>query len=134
MASSKLSGVHPDLVAKADQIQRAMDVLGFPMVVTAGRRTAAEQAALFAQGRTKPGPNVRPGHPLGDTVTNADGVAKKSNHQVKSDGWGHAIDMAFVDAHGNPSWAEHYPWSLYGAMGKALGLEWGGDWKSIHDR
>jgi len=37
-------------------------------VAQAGR-TFAEQQAIWNEGRTTPGPNVRPGHPLGDVVT-----------------------------------------------------------------
>lgn len=124
MATNKLEGVHPALVEKVKRIQAAMAALGFPMVVTAGRRTVAEQQALYAQGRTKPGA----------IVTNADGVTHRSNHQEKSDGFGHAVDLAFVDGAGQPSWAEHWPWNAYGACVQAVGLVWGGAWISIKDR
>ncbi len=131
---SKLDGVHPELVEKVGRIIAAMMSLGFAMVVTAGVRTAEQQHELWRQGREVPGPDVRPGHPLGDTVTNADGYAKKSNHQLHADGYGHAVDLAFVDEHGLPSWDQKWPWATYGACAKALGLAWGGDWQSPHDR
>lgn len=102
-----------------------MEILGYPMMVTAGVRTAEEQQALFALGRTKPG----------KVVTYLDGVRKKSNHQPKADGFGYALDLAFLedlDGDGeidDPSWNEKRPWGLYGAIAKGLGLTWGGDWK-----
>jgi len=125
----KLEGVHPALVAKVTRILFASAELGFPMLVTDGVRTAAEQAALYAQGRTVPGPDVSPSRPMGRTVTNSDGVRKPSNHQVKADGFGHAVDLCFL-VDGKPSWDDALPWYLYGAMAKALGLEWGGAWRS----
>jgi len=118
--SDKLAGVHPKLAARARQIQMTMTGLGFVMIVTDGVRTVEEQQKLYAQGRTAPG----------KIVTNADGVRNKSNHQVKADGFGHAVDMTFLDRNGRPSWDESYPWALYGELAKALGLKWGGDWTS----
>ena len=125
----RLVGVHPHLVEKVTRILRAMAVLGHPMMVTDGARSTEEQQELYARGRTKPG----------KIVTYADGVQRKSNHQPKADGYGYAVDCCFlVDVDGDgpddPSWAEKHPWALYGAMAKALGLRWGGDFKSLLDR
>ena len=116
---TKLEGVHPVLVEKVKRILHASAELGHPMLVTDGVRTEAQQQALYAKGRTAPGKKV----------TNADGVRAKSNHQVKADGFGHAVDLAFL-ADGKPSWAEHHPWMLLGAMAVALGLVWGGHWRT----
>lgn len=120
----KLSGVHPKLVIAAHAIMDAMQTLGFLMIVTDGVRTAEQQQGLYAKGRTQPG----------RIVTNADGIRSKSNHQPHDDGFGHAIDMAFLDKQGNLTYAESCPWVLYGAMARALGLVWGGDWVAIKDR
>lgn len=116
--SPKLAGVHPRLVSAVARIEQAMSALGFQLLVTDGVRTDAEQVALYAKGRTAPGA----------IVTHADGVTNRSNHQVKADGFGYAVDCCFVVS-GQPSWAKHLPWALYGAMARALGLKWGGDWK-----
>lgn len=129
MSSTRLVGVHPVLVEKVGRILKAMDALGHPMIVTDGVRSTEAQRALYAKGRTEPG----------KIVTYADGVTKKSNHQAKADGYGHAVDCCFLvdldgDGPDDPSWAEHHPWSLYGAMARALGLVWGGDWKALRDR
>lgn len=118
----KLEGVHPELKIAIAKILAAMNALGYPMMVTAGVRTANEQAALYAQGRTKKGP----------IVTYADGKRIKSNHQAKNDGYGHAVDCCFI-VHGKPSWDNTLPWTMYGAMARLLGLKWGGDWKSLKD-
>lgn len=121
--TDKLAGVHPTLIVAVTKILNAMAALGYPMRVTDGMRTQAEQAALYAKGRTAPGA----------VVTNADGLLKKSNHQTHADGWGHAVDCCFL-VDGKPSWASDLPWELYGHLAKFLGLEWGGDFHSITDR
>jgi peptidoglycan L-alanyl-D-glutamate endopeptidase CwlK len=83
--------------------------------IISGTRTYAEQDALFAQGRTRfPGP----------IVTRARGG--QSNHN-----FGVAWDIGLFKA------GQYIPESdLYkkaGEIGKSLGLEWGGDWKTIQD-
>ena len=122
--TDRLLGVHPVLARRVGSILEAMTVLGFPMMVTDGVRTTEQQQALYAKGRTAPGKRV----------TNVDGLVKKSNHQPKDDGFGYAVDCCFLDERGKPSWAESHPWKLYGEMAKALGLVWGGDWRSLVDK
>jgi len=77
----KLEGVHPTLV----KVMKAA-ILNSPIdfSIVEGLRTVKRQQELYAQGRTK----------KGNIVTYADGVKNKSNHQAKSDGFGHAIDFA----------------------------------------
>jgi hypothetical protein len=114
---AKLAGCHPDLIARLDRVLAGMQAAGFPMMVTDGKRTAVEQAALYAQGRTAPG----------HIVTYADGVMNLSNHQS-----GRAADSCFV-VDGAPSWAVSLPWHAYGALVVAVGLVWGGDWHRLVD-
>ena len=117
-----LEGVHPVLVEKIQRVRDAMDALGFPMFIAQGLRTLEQQQALYAKGRTA----------SGSIVTNADGIRKRSNHQVKDDGYGHAVDCAF---RGDDPWAEEHPWAAYGACVQAVGLRWGGAWQgSLVDR
>lgn len=113
---AKLAGCHPDLTRRVRAIVLAMLELGYHMIVTDGVRTQAQQQKLYAQGRTAPGP----------IVTQADGVTRLSNHQPKA-GLGHAVDCCFL-VDGTPSWADTLPWARYGALARAVGLKWGGDW------
>jgi peptidoglycan L-alanyl-D-glutamate endopeptidase CwlK len=118
-----MEGLNPALKIKAEKILTAMALLGFPMFAASGRRSAAEQAALYAQGRTKPG----------RIVTNADGSpGRESLHQL-----GRALDCAFVDDPNTEkieTWDSRQPWDLYGLMAEKLGLRWGGRWTRISDR
>lgn len=124
--AERLIGQHPTIIATITVLLDVMDALGYPMIVTDGVRTAAQQKALFAQGRTVPG----------KIVTYRDGTSAKSNHQPWADGFGHAVDCTFVvdlDGDGDPTdptWDEKRPWILYGTVAESQGLSWGGRWKN----
>lgn len=122
-----LKGIHPDLILV---MTTAIKDTPVDFTITDGVRTTAQQLALYAKGRTKPG----------GIVTNADGVRNKSNHQIKADGYGHAVDLYpyvnggldFNDkANHLPAIAAHIL-----ATAKCLGIAvtWGGNFKSILDK
>ena len=122
----KAVGLHPDLISKLERVHAAMAAFGFPMFLVEGVRSEARQGELYQQGRTKPG----------KIVTNCDGTVKRSNHQLKPDGYGHAADCAFVDDPRTPrdeTWDETMPWAAYGSLAEAAGLVWGGRWTTLHD-
>ena len=82
--------------------------------VISGTRTYAEQDALYAQGRTAPGPKV----------TNARGGYSNHNHGI-------AFDVGVFS--GDRYVPESSAYKAAGAIGRRLGLEWGGTWTSIVD-
>lgn len=89
--------------------------------VTSATRSFAEQDKLFAQGRTEPG----------EIVTKARGGF--SNHN-----FGIAIDITIFKGSTDPEQAktpvfESPLYKVIGALGTDLGLEWGGNWKTIVD-
>jgi peptidoglycan LD-endopeptidase CwlK len=87
---------------------------GITIKVISGLRTYAEQDELFAQGRTKPG----------RIVTNARGGF--SNHN-----FGIAFDVGVFEG---TSYLDESPkYKAVGALGMDMGLEWGGNWKTIVD-
>ena len=94
---------------------------GIIIKVTSGTRSFAEQDELFAQGRTKPG----------KIVTKARGGF--SNHN-----FGVAFDVTIFTGSTDPEKAktpvfESPVYKAIGALGTELGLEWGGNWKTIVD-
>ena len=117
----RLDGVHPDLVRRLEAVFTALTAAGHPMFVAMGVRTVAQQQALYAQGRTVPGP----------IVTMCDGIVHPSNHQPKADGCGHAVDCAFLDT--MTPFALTLPWETYGLAVEAQGLTWGGRWSHPAD-
>lgn len=112
-----LTGVNPSLVERVGRVLKALEAFGTPMVITDGRRSLAQQQALYAQGRTAPG----------HIVTNADGIVHPSAHQL-----GRAVDCCFL-VDGQPSWDARLPWKCYGALVEAAGLRWGGSFQNLHD-
>ncbi|MFC2543207.1 MAG: M15 family metallopeptidase, partial [Leptotrichia hofstadii] len=126
----KMEKVHPKLV---EVMKEAIENSPFDFRITSGARTTEEQKALFALGRTKPG----------KIVTYTNGVTSKSNHQIKSDGFGHAVDIfpcgviengvyrKFTSEEGYDEKklkliANHI---LAVAKSKNVNVEWGGNWK-----
>lgn len=118
----RLQGCHPELAFRVRNLVRALAHAGTPIVLTQGVRTLAQQQALYAQGRTKPG----------KIVTNCDGVRRMSNHQPKADGYGYAVDVAWLTPTGGVTWEG--PWETLGTLAQAHGLIWGGKWATFPDR
>lgn len=116
-ADKKLANVHPTLKAKAIELIKRAHAQGINVLITQGFRSIAEQNELYAQGRTKPG----------KIVTNAKGGYSYHN-------FGLAFDIVIQNADGSLCWnTGDKRWKTVGAIGKSLGLEWGGDWRKFPD-
>jgi peptidoglycan L-alanyl-D-glutamate endopeptidase CwlK len=100
---------------------------GWYVSIISALRTYAEQEILYQQGRTTPGPVV------------TDAPPGYSNHN-----FGIAFDLGIFNADGR--YIDDLPgrglmseaqvsacYRSLAPIGKALGLEWGGDWESIDD-
>lgn len=120
-----LGKLHPVLLAGASALIQRSYAKGIPIVITQGMRTIAEQNALYAQGRTKPG----------NIVTNARGGSSYHNY-------GLAIDFALLLPDGKTvSWDisrdgnndKLADWQQVAQEAKKLGFAWGGDWTSFKD-
>lgn len=109
---------HPRLQKLARELVNICEEQGYPIGIGECFRTVQEQNRLYAQGRTKPGP----------VVTNAPGSTYRSMHQ-----WGIAFDVYRNDGKGAYNESGGY-FQKIGSLGKSLGLEWGGDWKTIVDQ
>lgn len=120
-----ITKLHPRLQEKFKLLQKKCAHKGIAIRATECLRTAKEQDALYAKGRTAPGPKV----------TNASGKDAKSMHQ-----WGVAVDVAInmdTDEDGDVDIRDIYNAKLLnvvGKIGQSIGLEWGGSWKSIVDK
>jgi len=94
--------------------------------------------SLYAQGRTQAQLNaVGLSHvkaePTKSRVTKARGGTSEHNATLQGKPASRAFDIAFL-VDGKASWADSLPWAKAGAIGRSLGLEWGGDWTSFKDR
>ena len=110
------SKLHPEVQKKGQELLEKCGARGLPIRITDCVRTKAEQDALYAQGRTEPG----------SIVTNA--RYPQSNHC-----WGIAFDFCRDDGKGAYNTEGNY-FEKVGAVGKSIGLFWGGDFDTILDR
>ena len=107
-SEKNLATVQPRLEQIGRELLRRLAAEGLTFKVIQGRRTQAEQDALYAKGRTAPGPKV--------TWT------RNSRHLT-----GRAIDLALFQGK-NVVWeSKHY--TRAGEIGEELGLVWGGRWR-----
>ncbi len=87
---------------------------GITVNIISGLRSFQEQDALYAQGRTSPG----------NIVTKA-----RAGHSVHN--FGLAFDVGIFE--GSRFLGESPQYKAVGALGLELGLEWGGNWRTIVD-
>lgn len=133
-SKDRLKGVLPIMVAAFDAaIKHPECPFDFGIPSNGGLRTTEEQQALFAQGRSV-GRKVLP------IVTNADGVVNKSNHQKKSTGFGHAIDIYIFNGETKEAeWDKAKLTAVARHIQKValevfkLKVEWAGDWKTFKE-
>lgn len=120
-ANRKLNapGMDKDVADITRAVIKELAPKGIYVGVAQGYRSKAEQDALYAQGRTKPGP----------IVTGARGG--QSNHN-----FGVAVDLFVYSDDGLKSnfyLPGNSKLSAIVAAMKKRGMEWGGDWKSFPD-
>ena len=112
-SKTRLYEIHPKLAFKVTQLE---NLLGKSLEVVQGLRSWAQQAAIWAQGRTMPGAIVTrcpPGH---------------SWHQ-----FGLAVDICPDELLGSPDWnPEHPDWQQIETLAESIGLVSGGGFSS-HD-
>lgn len=113
----KLNTCHPDIIKVMNEAIKHYD-----FTVLYGTRTVAEQQALYAQGRTKPGA----------IVTNIDGVNKKSKHNYLPS---LAVDIAPwpIDWNDIGRFKELAEVVKKAADTVGVAIQWGGDWKTFKD-
>jgi peptidoglycan L-alanyl-D-glutamate endopeptidase CwlK len=110
ISASRLPGLVPALRRRVVDLMAALHAQGHPVRLTQGRRTLADQQALWNQGRTT----------RGHIVTFCDGVRNVSKHQT-----GRAADFVWMTEDGI-SWQG--PWGLLMETAESLGLRAGGRW------
>jgi peptidoglycan LD-endopeptidase CwlK len=89
---------------------------GINAKVISGYRSYAEQDALYAKGRTAPGPKVT-----------------KARAGYSWHNFGIAFDIGMFSKDGKEYLGESPDYAKVGKIGENLGLEWGGSWKDFVD-
>jgi len=129
--SRRLEDLHPHVSALAFTFLGECRKAGIDVIITSTYRDNESQNALYAQGRTAPGRKV----------TNAKGGQSWHNYRL-------AFDVVPL-RYGKPVWGtagngiDNNPadddrddlelWQRVGAIGKQVGLEWAGDWRSFRE-
>lgn len=112
--SRSLDDLHHVVADKARRFLDRCEEAGIDILVTSTYRDSESQAALYAQGRGRPGKRV----------TNAKPGQSYHNWQV-------AFDVVPL-RNGKPVWGTTGPdkllWEKIGAIGESVGLEWAGRW------
>lgn len=115
-SEARLQLVHPKLAERIRTMAEMLELENITIRVTQGLRTWAEQAALYAQGRTSPGKIVTDAQP------------GTSWHQ-----FGLAVDVAPFDS-GIPDWnVEHPAWKRIVAVGESCGMFSGSLFRTFPD-
>ena len=116
MSLTRLGEVHPELARRIKNLDALCHALSIQ--VTQGLRTWVEQSALYARGRSAPGP----------IVTNA--KPEQSAHV-----FGYAVDLVPEDIiSGQPDWnLDHPAWKQMLAAGLTCGLAEGAQWRTFPD-
>ena len=113
--SRDIDDLLPRVASKCRAFVAACEAAGIPVLITSTYRDKESQDALYAQGRTAPGPRV----------TNARGGQSYHQYRVAFDfvpmvaGKAQRSNMILIDQ--------------CGKIGKGLGLEWAGDWTGFRE-
>ncbi len=110
-----ISLLHPEIADSCRKLIELCKENGIEIIITQTLRTKKEQEDIYAKGRTKPGRKV----------TNA-------RYPYSPHCWGVAFDIA-VKVNGKVNWNRIDLYKKVGALGKSIGLFWGGDFKSFVD-
>lgn len=117
--SRDVNHLHPKVKTMALTFLNACSRRGFDVIVTSTYRDNESQNALYAQGRSLPGPKV----------TNAKGGESFHNYKV-------ALDVVPL-RNGKPVWnttgLDAALWEEIGKIGESCGFEWAGRWKSFKE-
>lgn len=105
----------PEVQPMARALVQKAAASGITIRIISGLRTYAEQDILYAQGRTTPG----------NIVTNARGGYSSHN-------FGIAFDIGVFE--GKKYMPDSPKYKAAGVLGRDLGLEWGGNWKTMVDQ
>lgn len=134
--SRKIEDLHPHVQSKADRFIFESKQAGIDMIAISTYRDVECQDHLYAQGRTIAGILCACGgrlnpigkcrkHPLGLPVTNARGGDSYHNYC-------RAFDAAPI-VNGKIVWNNAQLWESIGAVAKACGLDWAGNWKTFKE-
>lgn len=106
--SAKINELQESVRPLAQNLLRLAADQGIQLKIVSAYRSPSQQQALLDSGKG---------------VTNAGALLSYHNHRL-------AFDVVPTEFLSMPDWNASSPlWAKIGAIGKSVGLEWGGDWK-----
>ena len=106
--TAKINELQESVRPLAQNLLRLAADQGIQLKIVSAYRSPSQQQALLDSGRG---------------VTNAGALLSYHNHRL-------AFDVVPTELLSLPDWNPASPlWAKVGAIGKSVGLEWGGDWK-----
>lgn len=118
--SRNIDDLIPEVAAKCRALIAECAKVNIDLLVTSTYRDNESQTVLFNQGRSAA--SKAKGEKI---VTNAAAGSSFHNYRV-------AFDVVPIIA-GKAVWSEPKLWGTIGKLGKSVGLEWAGDWKSFKE-
>lgn len=129
--SRNIDDLLPDIARLCRLHLDACKARGFDVLVTSTYRDNESQAALYAQGRTKPGrkvTNAQPGQSWHNWRRAYDVVPLRNGKPV----WGTAGNG--IDADPTDDETDDLElWQRVGELGESVGLEWAGRWTRFRE-
>jgi len=114
----KLATLEPSFRLKIEVLLHELEQMGIKCVITSARRTMAEQAKLYAQGRTTHG-----------------AIVTKADKGQSSHNFGLAVDLCPLNPAGELWWnAPDDVWHVIARTAEKNGLEAGYFWKGFVDK
>ena len=113
--SREISLLHPDLRTKCQELIKKCKTRGIDIIISQTLRTKAEQDAIYAQGRTKPGK-----------------IVSNVKYPNSMHCWGVAFDVAVI-REGKAIWDVAKCINPAETGRRTLGLTWGGRWQNFPD-
>ena len=136
--SRKLTDLSPATYRMWIEFDRGMRAAGIEYIMTCTYRSEAEQAELFARGRTKPG-RIITNAPPGMSAHNAElnGAPASEAFDVVPLRFGKAVWGTSGDGiDDNPADDDTDDlelWQRVGVIGEKVGLQWAGRWKTFKE-
>lgn len=129
--SRKIEDLHPHVQKLCHKFMEQCQAAGIEVLITSTYRDNESQAELYAQGRTKPGhivTNAKPGQSWHNWRVAFDVVPLRHGKPVWSTA-GNGIDNDPTDDDTD----DLELWQRIGEIGRFVGLEWAGDWKTFRE-
>lgn len=115
-----IEALHPELIVLCHQFLQKCKEAGLEVRVTQSFRTKAEQTEIYNKGRTAA------------SKAKGEKIVTKCKYPDSPHCWGCAFDIVVI-VDGKANWARTDLYKKAGQIGKSLGLQWGGDFKSFVD-